>query len=59
MATINLGNLTFTHKGDYAGGTAYVKNDIVYYATNGNSYIAKTLQLQVMHLQVQHIGIYL
>ena len=41
MATINLGNLTFTHKGDYAGGTAYVKNDIVYYATNGNSYIAK------------------
>ena len=42
MATINLGNLTFTHKGDYAGGTAYVKNDIVYYATNGNSYIAKT-----------------
>ena len=41
MATINLGNLTFTHKGDYAGGTAYVKNDVVYYATNGNSYIAK------------------
>ena len=41
MATINIGNLTFTHKGDYAGGTAYVKNDIVYYATNGNSYIAK------------------
>ena len=42
MATINLGNLTFTHKGDYASGTAYVKNDVVYYATNGNSYIAKT-----------------
>ena len=41
MATINLGNLTFTHRGDYAGGTAYVKNDVVYYATNGNSYIAK------------------
>ena len=41
MATINIGNLSFTHKGDYAGGTAYVKNDIVYYATNGNSYIAK------------------
>jgi hypothetical protein len=41
MATINLGNLTFTHKGDYAGGTAYVKNDVVYYATNGNAYIAK------------------
>jgi len=41
MATINLGNLTFTHKGDYAGGTAYVKNDVVYYSTNGNAYIAK------------------
>ena len=41
MATINLGNLTFTHKGDYASGTAYVKNDVVYYATNGNAYIAK------------------
>ena len=34
MATINLGNLTFTHKGDYAGGTAYVKNDVVYYNCN-------------------------
>ena len=41
MATINLGNLTFTHKGDYASGTAYVKNDVVYYSTNGNAYIAK------------------
>ena len=41
MATINLGNLTFTHKGDYDGSTAYVKNDVVYYATNGNAYIAK------------------
>ena len=42
MATINIGSLTFTHKGDYASGTAYVKNDVVYYSTNGNSYIAKT-----------------
>jgi len=41
MATINLGNLTFTHKGDYAGGTTYAKNDVVYYSTNGNAYIAK------------------
>ena len=41
MATINIGNLTFTHRGDYAGGTAYAKNDVVYYATNGNAYIAK------------------
>ena len=41
MATVNIGNLTFTHKGDYASGTAYVKNDVVYYATNGNAYIAK------------------
>ena len=42
MATINIGSLSFTHKGDYASGTAYVKNDVVYYATNGNAYIAKT-----------------
>ena len=41
MATVNIGNLTFTHKGDYAGGTTYAKNDVVYYATNGNAYIAK------------------
>ena len=39
MATVNIGNLTFTHKGDYASGTAYVKNDVVYYSTNGNAYI--------------------
>ena len=41
MATVNIGNLTFTHRGDYASGTAYVKNDVVYYSTNGNAYIAK------------------
>ena len=41
MATINIGNLAFTHKGDYASGTAYVKNDVVYFSTNGNAYIAK------------------
>ena len=41
MATVNIGNLTFTHRGDYAGGTAYAKNDVVYYSTNGNAYIAK------------------
>ena len=41
MATINIGNLAFTHKGDYNGSTAYSKNDVVYYSTNGNAYIAK------------------
>ncbi len=40
MAQIDIGKLTFTHKGDYAGGTAYVANDVVYY--NGSAYIAKT-----------------
>ena len=40
MATIDIGKLTFTHKGDYAGGTAYVANDVVYY--NGSAYVAKT-----------------
>jgi hypothetical protein len=41
VATINIANLTFTHKGNYDGSTAYVKNDVVFYATNGNAYIAK------------------
>ena len=41
MATINIANLSFTHKGDYDGSTAYVKNDVVYYATNGNADIVK------------------
>ena len=41
MATINIANLTFSHKGNYDGSTAYVKNDVVFYATNGNAYIAK------------------
>jgi len=41
MATINIGSLSFTHKGDYASGTTYAKNDVVYYSTNGNAYIAK------------------
>ena len=40
MATIDIGKLTFTHKGDYNGSTAYVLNDVVYY--NGSAYIAKT-----------------
>ena len=40
MAQIDIGKLSFTHKGDYAGGTAYVANDVVYY--NGSAYIAKT-----------------
>jgi hypothetical protein len=39
MATIDIGKLSFTHKGDYASGTAYVLNDVVYY--NGSAYIAK------------------
>ena len=42
MATIDVGKLTFTHKGDYSSSTAYVANDVVYYSTNGNAYIAKT-----------------
>ena len=41
MATVNIANLSFSHKGNYDGSTAYVKNDVVYYATNGNAYIAK------------------
>tara|TARA_B100000497_G_C7663581_1_gene399881 strand:- start:83 stop:934 length:852 start_codon:yes stop_codon:yes gene_type:complete len=37
MATINLGSIKFNWKGTYAGGTAYVVDDVVEY--NGSSYI--------------------
>ena len=40
MATIDVGKLSFTHKGNYDASTAYVLNDVVYY--NGSAYIAKT-----------------
>ncbi len=39
MATINLGNIKFNWKGTYAGGTAYVIDDVVSYS--GSSYICK------------------
>jgi len=37
MATINLGSIKFNWRGTYAGGTAYVVDDVVEY--NGSSYI--------------------
>ena len=37
MATINLGSIKFNWKGVYAGGTAYVIDDVVSY--NGSSYV--------------------
>jgi hypothetical protein len=37
MATINLGAIKFNWKGAYAGGTAYVVDDVVSY--NGSSYV--------------------
>ena len=39
MATLNLGNIKFNWKGAYAGGTAYVVDDVVSYS--GSSYICK------------------
>jgi len=39
MATINLGNIKFNWKGTYAGGTAYVVDDVVSYS--GSSYVCK------------------
>ena len=39
MATINLGSIKFNWKGAYAGGTAYVVDDVVSYS--GSSYICK------------------
>lgn len=37
MATISLGKIAFTWKGDYSASVTYVKNDVVNY--NGSSYI--------------------
>ena len=39
MATINLGNIKFNWKGAYAGGTAYVVDDVVSYS--GSTYVCK------------------
>ena len=38
MATVNLGLIKFRWQGAYAGGTAYVKDD-VYVSYNGSSYV--------------------
>ena len=39
MATLNLGSIKFNWKGTYAGGTAYIVDDVVSY--QGGSYICK------------------
>ena len=41
MATIDLGKIKFNWRGTYAGGTAYVPDDVVYYVDNsvGSSYM--------------------
>ena len=41
MATIDLGKIKFNWRGTYAGGTAYVPDDVVYYMDGsvGSSYI--------------------
>ena len=41
MATIDLGKIKFNWRGTYAGGTAYVPDDVVYYADGsvGSSYM--------------------
>ena len=41
MATIDLGKIKFNWRGTYAGGAAYVPDDIVYYVDGsvGSSYI--------------------
>ena len=41
MATIDLGKIKFKWQGTYAGGTAYVPDDVVYYVDNsvGSSYM--------------------
>ena len=44
MATIDLGKIKFNWRGTYAGGTAYVPDDVVYYMDGsvGSSYICVT-----------------
>ena len=44
MATIDLGKIKFKWQGTYAGGTAYVPDDVVYYVDGsvGSSYICVT-----------------
>ena len=44
MATIDLGKIKFKWQGTYAGGTAYVPDDVVYYVDGsvGSSYMCKT-----------------
>ena len=41
MATIDLGKIKFNWRGTYAGGTAYVPDDVVYYmyGSVGSSYM--------------------
>ena len=41
MATIDLGKIKFNWRGTYAGGTAYVPDDVVYYEDGsvGSSYM--------------------
>ena len=41
MATIDLGKIKFNWRGTYAGGTAYVPDDVVYYVDGsvGSSYM--------------------
>ena len=39
MAQIDIGKLSFNHRGNYDASTAYVLNDVVYY--NGSAYVAK------------------
>ena len=39
MATVTIGRVKFVWQGTYAGGTAYVVDDVVYY--NGSAYICK------------------
>lgn len=58
MATVNIGSLSFTHKGDYASGTAYAKNDVVYYSTNGNAYIAKQATTGNAPTSTAHWGVF-
>jgi hypothetical protein len=68
MAVINLGNLKFTWKGNWAVSTAYAKDDIVRYGasayvcvtshTSGTTYAANSSKFELMASGIEFGGVY-
>ena len=68
MAVINLGNLKFTWKGNWATNTAYARDDIVRYGasayvcvtshTSGTTYAANSSKFELMASGIEFGGVY-